>query len=65
MIYHPLSVLKLIWENISMSAFSRIVFIKTWSCQMMIYLDGEEVTEMEAFRQIYNCEKLLFDFIER
>ena len=65
MIYHPLSVLKLIWENISMSAFSRIVFIKTWSCQMMIYLVGEEVTEMEALRQIYNCEKLLFDFIER
>ena len=52
MIYRALSVLKLIWENISMSAFSRIVFIKTWSCQILIYLRGEEVTEIEAFKKI-------------
>ena len=50
MIYHPFGVLKLIWENISVSAFSRIVFIKTWCCQMMIYLNGEEVFRNGSFQ---------------
>ena len=60
MIYRQLAVLKLIWENISMSAFSRIVFIKTWSCQILIYLRGEEVTEMEAFKEVYKDEIIIF-----
>ena len=60
MIYRQLAVLKLIWENISMSAFSRIVFIKTWSCQILIYLRGEEVTEMEAFKEVYKVEIIIF-----
>ena len=65
MIYRALTVLKLIWENISMSAFSWIVFIKTWSCQILIYLGGEEVTEMEAFKEVYKDEIIIrFDEIK-